>query len=78
LAENVQERTIAEEALSFADEVARIASRHVRFFVLDIAEMEHGGWTLIEINDGQTSGLSENDPHELYGNLKAALAEHHV
>ena len=73
LAENVAERFLPQEALDFADAIAKTASQHTRFFTLDIAEKEEGGWILIEVNDAQTSALSENDAHSLYGNLKSAL-----
>jgi len=73
LAENVVERTLPQEGLDFADWVAKIASRHTRFFTLDIAEKEEGGWMLIEVNDGQSAALSENDAQVLYGNLTKAL-----
>jgi len=46
-----------------------IVSKHVNFYVLDVAETIDGDWILIEINDGQMSGLSENDPNILYSNL---------
>lgn len=42
----------------------------VNFFALDIALGENGQWYVVEVNDGQMSGLSENDPKELYKNLK--------
>jgi hypothetical protein len=73
LAENVVERKLSQEGLDFADRVAIIAAGHTRFFTLDIAEKEEGGWILIEVNDGQSSALSENDAHVLYGNLRKAL-----
>jgi hypothetical protein len=75
LAENVVDRTLSQEGFSFADRVAAIAAQQTRFFTLDIAEKEEGGWILIEVNDGQSSALSENDAHVLYGNLQNALAE---
>jgi hypothetical protein len=34
-----------------------------------------GATILIELNDGQMAGPSENDLDELYGNLRAALNE---
>lgn len=64
---------IPQEALDFANIVAKIAAQHCNFFVLDIAETEAGDWILIEINDGQMSGLSENNPDMLYGNLAKVL-----
>lgn len=42
----------------------------VNFFVIDVALTESGDWLVVELNDGQMSGLSENDPSVLYKNLK--------
>ena len=39
------------------------------FYVLDVAETQAGNWILIEVNDGQMSGLSEIDPVEFYRSL---------
>lgn len=41
----------------------------IPFFVIDVAETEEGPWTVIEVNDGQMSGLSMNDPKTLYQKL---------
>jgi len=43
------------------------------FYAIDIARCEDGSWTVIELNDGQMSGLSENDPVTLYKNLYEAM-----
>ena len=64
---------ISPVAIALARKIAKIAADHVPFFVLDLAETAAGDWILIEVNDGQMSGLSENDPDILYSNLKAAL-----
>jgi hypothetical protein len=64
---------ISQDAIALAKKVAKIAAEHVTFFVLDIAETAEGNWILIEVNDGQMSGLSENNPDTLYSNLKAAI-----
>lgn len=61
--------TMDDRGLAYADMLAVILSRHVTFFVLDIAQQLNGQWRLIEVNDGQMSGLSDCDPHELYRNL---------
>jgi hypothetical protein len=71
-AENIP-NGVPDAAIEFADRVAQIAAKYVNFFVLDIAEKQDGGWILIEINDGQMSGLSENDPDVLYKNLNEAM-----
>ncbi len=67
-----------EEALKFAKQIAKIVSLKTNFFVLDVAEKENGGWILIEINDGQQSGLSCIEPDDLYKNLRKVIDENTV
>lgn len=50
----------------FLDRLVRIVSKYINFFVMDIARTEDGQWILVELNDGQMSGLSENNPEVLY------------
>lgn len=64
---------IDERGIDFAKEVAEVVAERVPYFVLDIAQKEDGNWILIEINDGQMSGLSENNPEVMYGNLRKLL-----
>ncbi len=66
-------RTLSSECVKLARHIAAITSQHVTFFTLDLAETKDGDWILIEVNDGQQSGLSENNPHTLYSNLREAL-----
>ena len=61
------------EALDFAKEQAKIVMEQTNFFVMDIARTAEGKWIIIELNDGQQSGLSNVDPEELYSNLAKAL-----
>lgn len=63
-----------DEGLAFANHVASIAAEHATFFVIDIAEKQSGGWILIEINDGQMSGLSDTDADQMYSALSVAIA----
>ena len=42
---------------------------HVPFFVIDVARTRSGQWIIIEVNDGQMSGLSMIDPETFYQNL---------
>lgn len=72
-AEEPQKASLPNEGFRFADEVARLASQFTTFFVLDIAEKQSGGWLLVEVNDGQQSGLSFNDAQVLYSSLKIVL-----
>lgn len=55
--------------LVFAQGIANIVSEKVNFFVIDIAKTQEGKWIVVELNDGQMSGLSDNDPNVLYKNL---------
>lgn len=63
--------TMSVDGILFAEKIAKIISKKTNFFVLDIAEKLDGSWRLIEVNDGQMSGLSDVDPDVLYSNLRA-------
>lgn len=58
---------------AFLEEVRRRVGRKIAFYALDVAETAAGDWLVIELNDGQMSGLSMVDPKELYENLAAHL-----
>ena len=58
---------------NFLDEVVSKIKDNIRFFVLDVAQTEDGDWIVIELNDGQMSGISENKPNDLYKNLALSL-----
>lgn len=58
--------SFGEEALELAYQAAERISPYATFFSLDIAETESGSWTVIEVNDGQMSGLSCIDPEAFY------------
>lgn len=64
---------LSEEAELLANYAASRIAPHAMFFVIDLAETAAGNWIVIEVNDGQMSGLCGADPHELYRNLA-----HHV
>lgn len=65
------EYVLTEAMQKFAQETAKTAACFVNFFVLDIAETAQGEPILIEINDGQMSGLQDIEPGYFYQNLKA-------
>jgi hypothetical protein len=55
----------------FAEVAKKIDSR---FFTMDIAKVENGGWVIIELGDGQVSGLPDNaNLREFYNRLKMRL-----
>lgn len=61
----------------FLNKVIRLIGNKVSFYALDVAQTESGNWIVIELNDGQMSGLSCNDPDTLYKNLKDVLWTRH-
>ena len=55
------------------DQIIKIVSPKIRFFVFDVARCADDTWILIELNDGQQSGLSMNDPDLLYKRMREHL-----
>ena len=53
----------------FLNDIIERVGDNCNFYVIDVARKEDGNWIVIELNDGQMSGLSENDPAVLYKNL---------
>lgn len=65
------------ELIKFAQTIADLIhkQRFANFYVLDIAKKKDGSPILIEINDGQMSGLSNCDAKTLYRNLKNEIKD---
>lgn len=57
------------------DAIAKVKD-NIPFFAIDVAETADNNWIVIELNDGQQSGLSMNSPYVLYKNLWEGLHEH--
>lgn len=55
------------------DEAISRISHLAPFVVIDLAEYEDGSWGVVELNDACQSGLSENNPEELWSNFKNIL-----
>jgi len=66
---------LPEEALDLLDKIMKIVSKKTNFYVVDLAETEDGKWIMIELNDGQQSGLSEIDSGIFYKRLKEEIDE---
>lgn len=58
----------------FLNEAIRRVKDNIRFFAIDVAQKIDGNWIVIEINDGQMSGLCMNEPQILYENLKKVIS----
>lgn len=73
---SISEQTgvIDNQAILFAKKIGHIISKKVNFYVVDIAQKENGDWIVIEINDGQMSGLSTIPPERFYKNLKKIIS----
>ena len=61
------------EGLKVAQEAAKLLSEFTTFFVVDVAQGEDGRWWVVEVNDGQMSGLSTIPEDRFYLNLKEVL-----
>ncbi len=53
----------------FIQDVIDRVGKNANFYVVDVAQKDDGSWIVIELNDGQMSGLSMNNPYTLYENL---------
>ena len=58
-------------ARDLAFTIAKRLGDKIPFFVVDVAETAEGKWIVIELNDGQMSGLSMIEPLEFYKQLRA-------
>lgn len=66
---------IGESGINFAQMIADLIfdEKGAGFVGIDIAKRENQEWILVELNDGQMAGLSENNPDLIYKNLKQEL-----
>lgn len=64
---------VSEVPQEFLQKVIDTIGDNARFYVLDVAQTCAGHWTVVEINDGQMSGLSCNTPDALYGGIAKAF-----
>jgi hypothetical protein len=60
---------LADPPMEFINRAIAAVGDKVNFYSLDVALTKKGEWIVIEINDGCLSGLSANDPVELYQKL---------
>ena len=66
--------TTNEIPIEFIAKIADIVKNYINFYVIDVAQHFDGEWRVVELNDGQMSGLSCVDADELYRNLSVALS----
>ena len=58
--------------IDWVKNIIKIIGKNANFYVIDVAQTATGDWIVIELNDGQMSGLSLVNPEALYCNLKTA------
>jgi hypothetical protein len=63
-----------QNGLPIAQEAADLVSEFTNFFVLDLAKDTTGRWWVVEVNDGQMSGLSTIPMERFYANLNRVLS----
>jgi len=62
--------SIPTEATQLVEKTLERIKENVNFVVVDVALAQNGVWYVVELNDGQMSGLSDCDPNVLYSNMK--------
>jgi hypothetical protein len=62
-----------DEAYKVALKAAKMLCDRLNFYVIDVAQKVDGSWIVMEINDGQMSGLSMINPEEFYRRLAEVL-----
>lgn len=65
----------AEEVPQDLLEIVTTKLGHIPFYSVDIAQTITGDWTVVDLNDGQMSGLSEISPRALYMSMYHALSK---
>jgi hypothetical protein len=65
---------INEVPASFLQKVIDKIDNQCNFYTIDVAQAQSGEWIVIELNDGQFSGLSCNSPIDLYKNLARVIS----
>jgi hypothetical protein len=64
---------VSEVPEAWLKEAITRVSDYVPFFVMDVAQNACGQWRVVELNDGQMSGLSGNSASVLYSKLREML-----
>jgi hypothetical protein len=71
--EDYAPKNIEEGAITLVEKIMPIISKNTNFYVIDVAETEKGDWIVIELNDGQMSGLGLIDQDNFYLKLADTL-----
>lgn len=58
---------------NLALQASRLMKDKANFYAIDVAKKADGGWIVVEVNDGQMSGLSTIEPERFYSNLAYSI-----
>jgi hypothetical protein len=58
----------------FIRTIIKAVGNKARFYAVDVAQKSNNEWTVVELNDGQMSGLSENKADDVFRNLQRVLS----
>jgi hypothetical protein len=72
---NEQPPAVSEVPQEFIQQVIKAVGDSIPFWVFDCAQKQTGDWIVVELNDGQMSGLSCIEPEELYAKLFTMMEE---
>lgn len=72
-AEDITVPDVAEIPKDFIETIIERVGMAARFWVMDVGQLTDGRWMVVELNDGQMSGLSCIPPAVLYTNLAQIL-----
>jgi hypothetical protein len=73
--EEVSDVDVNRVPASFLEQIVQRVDDRCPFYVVDVARTAKDEWLVIELNDGQMSGLSSIEPKLLYENLKALVGK---
>lgn len=65
----------SEVPISFLQDVIKRVDYRFCFYTIDVAQTANGDWIVIELNEGQQSGLPYVDPDVFYSNLYKILKQ---
>ena len=69
----IDDEDFNKSGLNFANSIAQILNGFTNFYVIDVAKDVNNNWWVVEVNDGQMSGLATIPPERFYANLKRVL-----
>lgn len=60
----------------FLEKIIKIVGNKSNFYVIDVAQTQAGNWIVIELNDGISAGLPDDNFDEFYSNIKKIIDVH--